>query len=393
MPVYLAGGIVRDLLLKRPIKDLDLVVEGQAIRLARSLARMHGGKVTSHPRFGTATWELPRELLGEKGSPASLDLASARKESYPFPGSLPIVEFSGVGEDLSRRDFTINAMALRLEDGRAGDLVDPFGGGQDLQRGLLRVLHERSFVDDPTRMLRALRYTSRYGFRLAPETRSLVNPEALKVLESLSGERLRNELDLILNEEHPAAILGEAEALGLLAAVDPQLPKFNQSMEELLDSAPDPALKVDTDRRTLGYLFWLLRVPPDVLSRLSGRLAFDGKLGRALREGASLLRDLPDLQWRKASVWTARLDGVSPAATYAVSLWTAEPALDRYLRTWRNVHPMTSGEDLKRRGLEPGPIFKELLSRLLEAWLDGEVKTQEEETALLEQLLKDRSKK
>jgi tRNA nucleotidyltransferase (CCA-adding enzyme) len=390
MSVYLAGGIVRDLVLKRPIKDVDLVVEGNAIQLARRLARTYGGKVTSHPRFGTANWQPPTHRPATDKSTVNLDLATARKESYPFPGALPSVEFAGIAEDLSRRDFTINAMALRLEDGRPGGLLDPFGGRQDLQRGLIRVLHERSFVDDPTRMLRALRYAGRFGFELAPETRSLIDPKALQVLETLSGERLRNEFDLILSEEHPAAILDEAAALGLLRAIDPQLPKFSRSFDELLDSTPDVALKVDKDRRMLGYLLWLMDAPSDLVSRLSGRLAFDGRLARGLRQSAGLLRDLPHLRGGGPSAWTARLDGVAPLAIYAVYLQTAEPALDRYLRTWRNMRPMTSGEDLKRRGLEPGPIFKTILSQLRDAWLEGEVASEQEEAAMLEQLLRNR---
>lgn len=390
MRVYLAGGIVRDLLLGRPIKDLDLVVEGDAIRLARSLAKSHGGKVTVHPRFGTATWLLPADTLTVDMAITSLDLATARRETYPYPGALPVVEFAGIQDDLSRRDFAINAMALQPEDGHATNLLDPFGGRRDLEQHLVRVLHPRSFVDDPTRMFRALRYSDRYGFAIAPDTLSLFNAEALRTLGSLSGERLRHELDLIFEEAHPAHILRQAAELGLLAAIDPRLPGFDTTLEKLLHSAPGSGLGSGGDRKILGYLLWLADLAPEVLAELSRRLAFDGALDRALRSAAHLLRDLPKLREAKPSQWTERLDRVPQAAIEAVYLRTGEPALDHYLHTWQHIHPRANGEELKRRGLVPGPAFKTILARLRSAWLDGEVSNEQGEAALLERLLKDR---
>ncbi len=217
VPLYLAGGIVRDLLLEKPVQDIDLVVEGDAIRFARSLAKTHGGRVTVHPKFGTATWQLPLELTGHGMTQNTLDFATARTEIYEQPGALPVVQRSSLRSDLRRRDFTINAMAVQLGTDRAGEVIDPYGGVDDLQKGLVRVLHSKSFLDDPTRMFRAIRYSRRYEFALAQSTRRLFSGEALRILATLSGERLRHELELILDESGADLMLKDAESLHLLA--------------------------------------------------------------------------------------------------------------------------------------------------------------------------------
>ena len=154
-PLYIVGGRVRDLLLERPAADLDLVVEGDALELVRALALDQGGEAIVHPRFGTATY---------RNGTLRFDLATARTETYPRPGVLPDVRPSPIEEDLARRDFTVNAMALRLSPPDAGTLLDRFGSRQDVEDGLIRVLHDDSFIDDPTRIMRAIRYEQRLGF-------------------------------------------------------------------------------------------------------------------------------------------------------------------------------------------------------------------------------------
>ncbi|PIZ25204.1 MAG: hypothetical protein COY47_07255, partial [Chloroflexi bacterium CG_4_10_14_0_8_um_filter_57_5] len=238
-PLYVVGGFVRDLLLERPSLDFDVVVEGDAIALARALAKCYGGKVTSHSRFGTAKWLIAEggttKAEGGKASsfilhpssftlhPSSLDFISARQEFYDRPSALPSVERGSIKLDLHRRDFTINTLALRLDGHHYGELLDPWGGLNDLKDGLVRVLHSLSFVDDPTRMLRAVRFEQRFGFHIETRTLQLME-EARSSLEKLSGDRIRHELNLILDEACAADILARLAELKLLTAIHPSLP-------------------------------------------------------------------------------------------------------------------------------------------------------------------------
>ncbi len=200
--IYLVGGVVRDILLGRANSDLDLVVEGDAIKLAESLAGELGGRLVVHRRFGTAKIRT-RNL--------TIDLAMARAETYARPGALPTVRPGSIQDDLARRDFTVNAMALRLDPDSFGKLVDPFDGQKDLENKLIRVLHDRSFIDDATRMLRAVRYEQRFGFRLEASTEKLLR-QNVAMLRTISGDRIRHELELILKEERPEKALTGPES-------------------------------------------------------------------------------------------------------------------------------------------------------------------------------------
>src|SRR5687767_9779270 len=174
LPIYVVGGSVRDLALGLRINDFDLTVEGDAIALARALATKHGGGVTAHVKFGTAKWFLPKNLVPDVEPHGTLDLISARSEIYKYPAALPTVQFGTIEDDLRRRDFTVNAMAIRLDGAHFGELRDDLNGMDDLQKKVVRVLHSRSFLDDPTRMYRAVRYAVRYGFNIAEETLALI---------------------------------------------------------------------------------------------------------------------------------------------------------------------------------------------------------------------------
>ncbi|MGH8310122.1 MAG: CBS domain-containing protein, partial [Steroidobacteraceae bacterium] len=201
--LFFVGGIVRDLLLGQPLYDIDFVVEGDAVALARRLARERGGQVKSHSRFGTAKWILderaPAVPTPDGLGLHTLDFVTARTEFYTHPTALPQVEQSSIKQDLHRRDFTINAMAACLDPDRFGELLDFYGGERDLRDGVIRVLHSISFVDDPTRMLRAARFEQRFGFRIDPRTQDLLSG-ALDLLDRVSGPRIWNEIELILRE-------------------------------------------------------------------------------------------------------------------------------------------------------------------------------------------------
>ena len=387
LTLYDVGGLPRDLLLDRLTRDLDLVVEGDAIPLARSLSRLHGGRVTTHPAFHTATWTPPPHLTRDTETPDTLDLISARSETYAHPAALPTVKLGDINDDLRRRDFTVSAMAIRLDGEHFGELLDPLGGQNDLERKLIRVLHPRSFLDDPTRIFRAVRYAGRLGFELAPDTKALV-PSALAHVDKLSPERLRHELDLILAEEHPAPMLASLAELGVLAAVKPPIPPFDSSRANLLAKNPPADFGLDADSLALAYSLWFMDMPEDVASALAKRLDFTAALTKTILSATRLTHDLPAWKPSKPSEWTERLDKHSPLAIYAVYLIQRKQQLADYLKTWRNIKPTLTGEDLKKFGLSPGPAYKRILSSLRAAWLDGEVKNKRDEDKLLKNLIK-----
>ncbi|HKJ38509.1 MAG TPA: hypothetical protein VJ972_07020 [Anaerolineales bacterium] len=400
-PVYIVGGSVRDLLLGHAINDLDLTVEGDSRALAESMLKRLGGKVMIHAKFGTARWtptestfeRLNVPMLTMDSLPPHLDFVSTRSEIYTSPGVLPKVKRSSIQDDLRRRDFTINAMAVRLDGIHFGALVDILDGRADLERSLIRVLHPRSFIDDPTRMFRAVRYAVRYGFEIEPETLKLFNDEARSVLAELSGERLRHEFDLIFEEANPIPALKKIKELGLLRPIHPALPSAD---EEMLAKAKDqPAENIGgfavpdilSFQQTLGWVLYLMGLSEKDIEEMAERLDFPALLTKAASAGTSLYKDLSSFKDWKPSQWTFHLDELPPLAVYAVWLVTSEESLREYLEKWRNVKPFTTGDDLKKLGLIPGPKYKEILSGLRAAWLNGEVKTKEEEFAFRNRLI------
>ncbi len=383
-PCYVVGGFVRDLLLRRPVKDLDVILEGSAIKVGKSLVKKFGGRLTTHDKFHTAVWHLPETW---NLALDALDLITARRETYETPGALPAVAPSTIEDDLRRRDFTINAMAIRLDGNRFGELLDPLNGRKDLEQRTIRVLHLRSFVDDPTRILRAVRYEGRYSFQMDPATSGLVNEEALGVLSGLSGERIRHELDLILEEENAPQILLRIASLGILKSIHHALPPFNPHYADFLDM--DANLEIEADRRTIGYMLWLMDKPEREVISISRRLDFTAELTNAVLGASQLKRNLPFLKHSKPSVWTYALEKLPPLSIYAVYLVSRENALLSYLSMWRRVKPHTTGNDLIARGLAPGPKFGEILAKLRAAWLDGEVVSKEGEEELLNDLTKE----
>jgi tRNA nucleotidyltransferase (CCA-adding enzyme) len=399
MAVYIVGGFVRDLLLERPSLDFDMVVEGDAIALGKALAKKYGGRITSHTRFGTAKWYVLESEFGRRESsadsqdsiPEFLDLISARTEFYEHPTALPTVERGSIKLDLHRRDFTINTLALRLDGNHYGELHDYWGGLADIERGIVRVLHSLSFVDDPTRLLRAVRYEQRYGFEIESRTHQLMD-EARPMLEKLTSERVRHELDRMLDEPNWYEMINRLEDLELLKAIHPALtppdPDFSLPVEEELPPyQPQSGLPPN---RTLAWLLWLSPADPATIKTLSRRLRFPAALTRLLLAASLLRADLPALADSPPSGWVDRLEDVPELAVYAVSLSAegqAKQALNDYLEKWRHTKPRTTGHDLKQLGLPPGPNYQNILRTLRSAWLDGEIDSENEETALLEHLL------
>lgn len=377
MPCYLVGGCVRDLLLQKPINDFDIIVEGNAIQLGDELVRKYGGKLTAHPKFLTAIWSL--------SSDETLDLITARAETYPTAGALPAVHPSTIEDDVARRDFTINTLVVRLDGEHFGDFFDLLDGQADLAQGIIRVLHPNSFIDDPTRIFRAVRYEQRYGFKIDDDTLRLVNREAFEVLAKISGERIRHEFDLIFVEENAALMLARLKELGALNVFN--LPEFNQKYAGLLNAAPPAGFDLSADRALLGYLFWLVDLPKDTVNVLSRRFDFTLEITADALAAIKLKKDLPLFKDAKPSAWTFHLEKFPLPSIYALWLITNESALQDFLVKWQHIKSNVSGDDLKARGVPPGPAYKEILSKLRAAWLDGKIKNADEEQELLNTLL------
>jgi tRNA nucleotidyltransferase (CCA-adding enzyme) len=390
--LYVVGGFVRDLLLGTPTLDLDLVVEGDAIALAKRLRKKVGGRVTSHARFGTAKLILDEQAF----SIPYLDFVTARTEFYEHPTALPQVERSSIKQDLHRRDFTINTLAVCLDPDRYGELLDFYGGEQDLKRGLIRVLHSLSFVEDPTRMLRAARLEQRLGFRLEERTEELIG-NALDLLDRTTGERIRHELYLILEEEKPEEALCRLDGLGVLAQIHPGLrcdgwlkERFRRLRESPISNLQFPTSDFPASILYLALLTYRLSAPD--LESLSKRLRIASEdatlLGQvnALRASASELAE----ERRPSDIYYLLKHYSEPAIFILWIATDSEPVrekLELYHRTLRFVEPEIDGEYLKTMGLKPAPLFGHILSALRDARLDGEVSSLEEEKALVEELL------
>jgi tRNA nucleotidyltransferase (CCA-adding enzyme) len=412
LAVYIVGGFVRDLILERPSQDFDVVVEGDAIALAHGLAEQYGGRVVSHTRFGTAKWcisdihtRLAHSLTGSNSLdpaklPESLDLIGARTEFYDYPTALPTVERSSIKLDLHRRDFTINTMALRLDGRHYGELYDYWGGLNDLHKGLVRVLHSLSFVDDPTRMLRAVRFEQRFGFQIEGRTRQLMN-EARPLLRQVSGDRLRHEIDLALAEEKPFAMLARLQELELLVAIHPDLAWRNELtpiLEAALVGIPDPAWKLPEKvghtllPRALAYLTWLGSLRQESSLAIADRLRLNGDIISALQSLFDTWQKLPELLGGPPSRVVAQLESTPVISLYALYLLypigEIRRLLQDYVLLWKNIQPETDGDALLALGVTPGPAYHHILNTLRGGWLDGKISTSEEEKALLQDLIK-----
>jgi len=399
--LYFVGGFVRDLLLGNPHLDLDLVVEGDAIALAKRLSQVVGGRVHSHNRFGTA-----KLIFEEKDKVVPfIDFITARREFYEYSTALPQVERSSIKQDLYRRDFTINTMAISLDEDSFGQLLDYYGGERDLQERLVRVLHNLSFIEDPIRMLRAVRLEQRLGFRIEEMTEDLIS-DALEWLDRVGGERIRQELDALFQEEEPMKPLRRLAELGVLGQISPTL-AWDASLEErLMDYSaslaswqrrgvePCPPTVARHPTMVLAYLALLsLRATRDEVEALARRLKLskdDTKVLVETNELGSALSTLADAELSRSRIY--RLLSTYPDEVIFVC-WLAsddelvKERLDLYHRELACIEPFVDGDELKAMGLPPGPTYAEILSRLRDARLDGKVKTLDEEKALVRRIM------
>lgn len=386
-PAYLVGGAVRDLLRDAPgdVLDIDVAVEGDAPAAARVAAQRLGGEAIDWERFGTAELRAP-------GLPFSVNLATTRCESYASPGALPDVSPAPLVDDLGRRDFSINAMAVGLSGPEAGALHDPYGGREDLGNGLVRVLHERSFLDDPTRLLRAVRYSARLGGRLEERTEELARAAiAAGAVGTVSGKRVRDELIDLLRERNAPAAVAQMRALGLDAALHPGLradpDRAASALLACAETGADPALATlaaliagSPGGAEVSLLAWLddLALTRDERERVARAAVAGPRLARSLAGDVA------------ASGIHALLHG-EPVEALAVALAFGAPGdpVLHYVRDLSGARLEVTGDDLVAAGVPESPALGRALAGTLRAKLDGEVSGRDDELALALQLARE----
>jgi tRNA nucleotidyltransferase (CCA-adding enzyme) len=364
--LYLAGGAVRDLLLRRPIRDVDLVLDGDAVGFAEILAARLKATCRIHHRFGTAILTLPD---GRR-----LDLAATRRETYAHSGALPAVSLgASIEDDLARRDFTVNAMAMEIAPARR--LVDPFGGRADLARGILRALHAKSFCDDPTRALRAVRYGQRLGFRLAPEARRAI-AQAVRdgAFDAVSGQRLAREIALLFSEEGRGGAVEKLRRLGVDGAITPVLARPR--------SAPARVASAEALSRSralpVTWLCYLLTWmgTEEASPRVAERLALAGREGGRVRAWPATLRRLTEEPALAATAGRGdRVRGLSLDEVVAAAACSGR-AVRRALLASLAAPPVAlaiRGADLVAAGIPSGPAIGAALAQTLAAREDGRI--------------------
>lgn len=383
---YAVGGFIRDLMLRRPNLDIDIVVEGDGIEFAKDFAQSYDARVRSYKKFGTAVVIFPDGF--------KIDVATARLEYYEYPAALPTVELSSLKLDLYRRDFTINTLAVELNPGRFGQLIDYFGAQRDFKDKAIRVLHNYSFVEDPTRVLRAIRYEQRLGFRIVKHTSNLIeNAVKMNLLVQLSGRRLTNELKLILSEENPALAVKRMHEYKLLPFLHRSV-TYGLTLERLLGEIRSVLAWYDLSFIKNGcdrWLVYLLALTDPLsskeLEKFCDRMEFAPRLASWLVEGRTKAISVSKKFYRKSELKPSEvyhlLEDLSSEWLLFIMAKTQKEetrrAISLYFRNLKEVRPKLSGKDLKDMGIKPGPIYRQILDQLLDGRLNGELSSSEEE--------------
>ena len=399
--LYLVGGVVRDLLLKRETWDLDLTVEGDGIAFARLVADRYRAGLAVFERFATARLAFPDGL--------KIDIATTRRESYAQPALLPTVQPASIEADLFRRDFTVNALAVQLNPQQFGRMLDPYGGQRDLRGHTLRVLHDGSFQDDPTRIFRAIRFEQRFGFRLEPATlRLLAQAASTNLIQRLSGPRLQNEMLLLFTERDPVRAIARLEQLKLLRFLHRRL-SYTKNVQRTVTAVHSELawwLRRFQDSvigRPIVYLMALSsESSPAVVAAMIRRLALSREQAKKVSSGGRsvdrALKRLTDPGTVRPSQAYRLLEDFSDEALVlllakqrstqsSVGFSLLKRRIVAYMKN-KAVKTTLTGRDLQIMGIAPGPQYKTILGKLLDARIDGIVATEVDERALAHRLLK-----
>lgn len=395
--VYAVGGFVRDILLGRANLDIDLVVEGDGIEFARRFVGKMGGRVKAHRKFKTAVCVLDD---GRR-----IDVATARLEYYQYPAALPTVELSSIKMDLYRRDFTVNALALRLNSSKFGQLVDFFSAERDIKNRQIRVLHSLSFVEDPTRILRAIRFERRFGFTIGGQTMRLIkNALQLNLFNRLSGSRINHELQLIMEEESPLDVLGRMQDLKLLEAIHPLLKLDAERLRVLLELEKVYNwykllyLEDKADPWRIYFLGMTMGTSREEAFQITARLHLSKREEReflALRDqiGDALMRLMG---WREDSSPLSKLYFIlQPIPLEGVLFLMARSRkeeirrnISQFLARLRYEAIEVSGNDLLELGIPEGPVYTKILDKIMAAKIDGKVEVRKDQLAMALRLKK-----
>jgi tRNA nucleotidyltransferase (CCA-adding enzyme) len=388
---YVVGGFVRDLVIKQENLDVDLVIEGDGIAFAKTFAARHGARARVFQKFKTAVIIFPDDF--------KMDVATARTEYYDFPGALPVVEYSSIKMDLYRRDFTINTLAVNLNPEEFGTLLDFFGAHRDLKERRISVLHNLSFVEDPTRVFRAIRFEQRFGFRISKLTINLINNAVRNnFFDRLSGVRLFHELELILHEENPIPAIARLAELDLLKTIHPRL-WFDEGTRAMLErvraviSWMSLSYLEEKFERWLVYFLGLVEpLNPEEIKELMERFRPPPRLAASIMQGKEAA-DQALLKLFRLGEEPSRsqiYQLLSPIGTefllYMMAKSRQEPSkrlISLYFTHLKHLKPELSGRDLVALGFQPGPQIKEILNRLHEARLNEVVQNKREELELI----------
>ncbi len=384
--VFVVGGFVRDLMLERPIEDVDVVVEGDGITFARYFASMHHCRLHQHLKFNTAV------IIFEDGF--KVDVASARLEYYATPAALPVVENSSIKMDLARRDFTINTLAISLNTETFGTLIDYFGGGRDIKDKIIRIIHNLSFIEDPTRIFRAIKFSNRFGFRIGKVTANLIgNALSVGAVKHLSGLRVLSELKQIFGEDNPLPALETMADYGLDKVIHHEL-KLTDASCALFESVGKTLAWHDLlysddvyPRWAVYFMAWLHGYTFKVSSQIADRLMFP------LKERELLLE-----QRIKAEQSIRLIEKSYPVSNQQMYWWlipfktecllfmlaltkneSVRKAISHFYTHQRKTHPLIGGKEIKSVGIKPGPVYSTILNKIIDEKLDGKLNTMEQE--------------
>jgi tRNA nucleotidyltransferase (CCA-adding enzyme) len=378
--VYAVGGFVRDIFLRFENYDIDIVIEGDGIKFARTFAAAYGCDIKVHKKFGTAILVLKNGF--------KVDVASARLEYYEHPAAPPKVEWSSIKLDLYRRDFTINTLAIQLNPAHWGNLIDFFGGVRDIKEKFIRILHNLSFVEDPSRIFRALRFEQRFSFRLSKLTRSLIdNAVKMNFLGSLSGRRIFSELQLLLQEDQVLLILRRLSECGLLQYIHPSI-QYDARMRTLLKNIKDVLSWYDLLFIDAAYERWLVyligivnQLADDEVRLLCTRLHTNKKESAIIVTASTEANRVQQWMLMKKSHKNSELYNELSTLPIEVCLYlmaktqnrATKKAVSIYFTHLQNVKIHVNGDDLMRMGIQPGKIYKRILNDLHEAVLNEKV--------------------
>ena len=393
--LYVVGGFVRDLLLGVKNLDIDLVVEGDGIAYAERLSACLEGQVRSHPKFGTAGITLRDGFR--------IDVATARAEYYEHPAALPTVEHSSIKTDLYRRDFTINTMAIRLNPRAFGETIDFFGGQRDLRKKTIRVLHNLSFVEDPTRMIRAVRFESRFGFKISRDTEQLIrNAAEMNLLDRVSGRRVFGELVSIFGEPHPSAIFLRLEELHLLDLLYPGF-HFDQARADSFSRVEEVLVwfrllyrKEQVLMEEIYFMVLVADLAPPQVRKVMRRLDLPSKMASRVQADLMHFRRLAKRlalrEYRSPSGFFRLMAKSSTEALLLLMALCKEERIKKIVSDYLTIYSRTNthlrGNDLKALGVKAGPIYRKILNTLLYARIDRKVETREDEIRLIQKKFK-----